>query len=166
MNFIDLMGNVVFTDGDITSRTEAIVRNAFSAEAETIMNRKVSGAGMGIYTLTQSDMLELQQFAAATQAAAAEGVAARTDNERLKAVLAYEQATRRLGRPEYDGPATATVTENEVEMEVPHPARLKDEQEREDALVILSTANQDTLDLYALRNPEPEEVEPSEGGEP
>ncbi len=153
MSFVNLLDNVIFTDDDITNRTEAMVRNEFSAEAETIMNRKVSGAGLGVYTLTADDQAELARFAAVTQAAAMAGAEARADMERKRAVMAHEAAIKRLAMPVYGGPPVIT---DEDGIEQTHPDKARDDQERDDASLIVAHAGQDTLDLYALRNPAPE----------
>lgn len=146
--FIDLMADVVFTDGDITARTEAMVRNEFSAEAETILNRKVTGAGLGIYALTADDQAALGRFAAVTQAAALAGEAARVDMTKLRQAMAYETATQRLAQPAYDGPL-ATVDEEGVEH--PHPDAVRDDDERAAAQSVIDAASPETLDLVAAR---------------
>lgn len=106
-SFVDLMGDTVFTDSQITRRTESMVRQQFNAERETILNRKAVGATLGQYTLTTAEQAELAEFQTAAEAARAEGEAARADNALLSAAIAYERATVRLqryrladGRPE------------------------------------------------------------------
>lgn len=91
MSFVNLMGNDRWTDADITNRTESMVRSEFSLQAEGIINRKVSGAGLGVYTLTLEDQVEIGRFAQVTQAAAMEGVAARVDMALLNAVIDHEE---------------------------------------------------------------------------
>lgn len=151
MSFINLMDDVIFTDDDITRRTEAMVRNEFSAEAETILNRKVSGLAFG-EQMTPELGAEIQRFSTATKAAAIAGVEARSDMTRKLAAMAYESATKRLSKAHYDGPLTIT---DEGGVEQPHPNKVLDDQEREAATTTINNASQATLDLYALRNPEP-----------
>ena len=96
MSFIDLMGNVVFTDKQILKRTEAMIRNVFSAEAETILNRKVQEIHLGQAQMTPELEAEIALFAKVTKEAKEAGEQAKADNELLKQVLAYENAERTL----------------------------------------------------------------------
>lgn len=155
--FIDLLGNDIWSDADITNRTEAIVRAQFSAIDETVLNRKVSGAGMGVYTLTADDMAEIQRFGAVTQAAAALGVQARADMALLQSALDYETATRRLSMPAFAGPKTRVMTDDAGgECQQDNPDYLSDQAEREAALDVVSSASQITLHLVGMRNPQQE----------
>lgn len=98
MSFIDMMANDIWSDADITNRTEAMVRSEFSLQAEGIINRKVSGAGLGVYALTVADQAEIGRFAMATQTAAMEGVAAKADMLLLQSALDHEAAQTRLAK--------------------------------------------------------------------
>jgi hypothetical protein len=93
MSFVDVMANDVWTAADIVRRTEAMVRSQFSAEDEQILNRKVTGQMLGQYTLTPDEQAELGAFAAATEAARLQGVAARADMALLAQALAVEAGT-------------------------------------------------------------------------
>jgi len=103
-SFINLMADDVWSDADITRRTEAMVRAEFSLEAETILNRKVSGHGLGAYALTAEDAAEIQRFNGVVQAAQAAGAAARADMALLQHALDAEAAQRRLEQPPADPP--------------------------------------------------------------
>lgn len=98
-SFIDLMASDVWTDADITRRTEAMVRKEFSVEAETVLNRKVVAMGIGQYEPTAADMFEMARFRDVVEAAHDAGVAARADMALLAQVLALEAAHRRLAQP-------------------------------------------------------------------
>lgn len=162
IQMIDLMGAHVMDEGQIAARGRDLgAANVPVPRQDELRNIMIAHI-VGLRTAILEELAEVMQVQADMQTTKEAIDLTRIDTTHLKTILAYKQTTHRLNRPKYNNPAT--ILQNELE--VPHPDRLKDEQEREDALVILSTANQDTLDLYALRNPAPEEVEPSEGGEP
>lgn len=153
MSFVNLLGNDVWTEHDIVRRTEAMVRSEFSAEAEAILNRKVSGVAFGL-PLSAEDQAQVAQFRAVVLAAQAAGAEARADMARVQAVLDYEAALARLDRPLYEGPATVTDGEGN---EIPNPEAVTDGLEREAATLVVGQVSADTLALYALRHPpEPE----------
>jgi hypothetical protein len=152
--FIDLLGSVVWSDADITNRTEFVVRQQFNEIDETVLNRKVSGAALGAYTLTAEDQAEIAHFGQVTQAAGLLGVQARADMALLQTALDYEAAERRLALPEFDGPETVEVTDMEGNVTtVPNPAFVQDQAERSIAESLLTSSTQETLDLVALRRP-------------
>lgn len=91
MSFVDLMGNDRWTEADIVNRTEAILRSSFSAQEETIINRKLSGQQLGQYTMTTDERAELAAFSAATLQAKADGASARADAALVNAALDVEQ---------------------------------------------------------------------------
>lgn len=153
MSFINLMANDIWTDADITRRTEAMVRTEFSAEAEIILNRKVAGISLGQYMPTEADQIEMARFKAVVDAAHDEGVAARADMALLLETMDYETAMRRLEQPfpHSDAP------EEEIE---------EDLLERAAAQAVVDAASQDVVDLYDLRNPPLPELEPEPEPEP
>jgi len=95
---IDLNGSTVWSDRDITDHTEALIHQVTPVTEEVILNRKVTAAGMGAYMLNDAEQAQLAAYQAACLNAQQVGVQMRTDNERLKSVLAYEQALTRLSR--------------------------------------------------------------------
>jgi len=95
---IDLNGNTVWSDRDITEHTEALIHQVTPVTEEVILNRKVTAASMGAYTLSDAEQAQLAAYQATCLNAQQVGVQMRTDNERLKSVLAYEQALTRLSR--------------------------------------------------------------------
>ena len=111
MSFVDLMANDVWSDADITRRTESMIRAEFSAEAETILNRKVSGMVLGIYAPTEAEMIEMGRYQMAVEAARIAGVEARADMVLLSAVMALEEAQRVLDNADADETAIATAAE-------------------------------------------------------
>lgn len=98
MSFVDLMASDVWSDADITRRTEAMIRSEFPAESEMILNRKVLGASVGSYTLTEAEQAEVARYAIIAGEAQAAGVAARADMALLAQVFPLEAAQRRLDR--------------------------------------------------------------------
>lgn len=142
MSFINLMANDIWTDADITRRTEAMIRTEFSEVAETILNRKILGMSMGTYTPTPEDQADLQRYSAVAQAAQAEGIAARSDMALLLKVMAMEQAQARLNEP----PLPEDATEEQI---------AQDAAERLAAEAVLVNAGPEAQALFLLRNPEP-----------
>ena len=108
-SFINLLGSDVWSDADITRRTEAMVRAEFSADAETILNRKVSGALLGAYVMTPEDEAEVMRFNAVTTAAAAAGALAHVDMAQLAQAMAVEAAQAQLQAAPDDELAQAVV---------------------------------------------------------
>ena len=137
-SFINLMGNDIWTDADITRRTEAMVRSEFSLEAETILNRKVTGIALGQYTPTEADLEEMARFKAVVDAAHDMGVAARDDMELLLKVFDLEKSQARLNMPSL----SENVSLEEIE---------KDAEERAAAQELINTADEKTLALWNAR---------------
>jgi hypothetical protein len=96
MSFVDLMANDVWSESDIVRRTESMIRAEFSAEAETILNRKVSGMVLGIYTPTEAEQAEMARYQTTVEAARIAGNEARADMALLLRVFPLEEASRRL----------------------------------------------------------------------
>lgn len=92
MSFINMLGNDVWNESDIVNRTEATIASEFSPATTAILNRKVTAATIGQYTLTDEEQLEVSRYAEVCRMAAAEGVAARKDMALLQTVLDYESA--------------------------------------------------------------------------
>ncbi len=103
-SLVNLMADDVWSDGDIINRTEAMVRSEFSVDAEAILNRKVSGALLGAYSMTPEEEAEVMRFNAAVTAASAAGAQARADMALLQHALDAEAAQRRLELPPADPP--------------------------------------------------------------
>lgn len=100
MSFIDMMANDVWSDADITARTEAMVRSVMSLADELVLNRKVQGAALGQYTLTSEDETQMALLAQAGYAAQQEGIAARADMALLLQVFEVEKAEKILADPD------------------------------------------------------------------
>lgn len=98
MSFVDLMANDRWAEADIVRRTEAIIRSEFSAEAETILNRKALGAVIGTYAPTEAEQAEMGRYQATVEAARVAGNEARADMALLRRVFPLEEAQRRLDR--------------------------------------------------------------------
>ena len=82
----------------IAKRAELEVRKLFSRDAEMIINRKVTGAAQGVYTLTDTEAASVVAFQTAAFNAQVVARQAEIDNVKLTEVLAYEQAGRDILR--------------------------------------------------------------------
>lgn len=136
--FINLMGHDVWSEADIVSRTEAMVRSQVSTTDERIINRKMQGAMLGQYTLSAQEQEEVERFARVTHEAQAAGAAARADMALLQGALDVEAAQRRLAQP------------------LGEPTEEVDSAARAAAQAVVDAASQEVLALVALRNPMPE----------
>ncbi len=95
MNFIDpLTCNVIWTEKQITKRTELMVQKTLPPKEEMILNRKLRAVTEDGYELSPSEQVLLEESKAAMYAAQQAGIEARTQNERVRLVLTYEQAIR------------------------------------------------------------------------
>ncbi len=134
MSFVDLLGNDVWSDADITRRTESIIRAQFSDDEERILNRKITGLLIGQYTLTEADQVELGKFQEVVFMAQQEGASARTDMELLNNTLPVDNAYKRLLNP--------VVEDDDNDLE-----------ERTAAQEIVDNASEEIMNLVLLRNP-------------
>lgn len=146
MSFIDLLSNVVWSDIDITNRTEAMLRSEFPVQAELILNRKVVGQIGGMYQMTDSEKEELARYQVAVENARIAGVEARKDMELLNRVLYLEQVATRLKQPVIEQIIVDGVVINQEEIDA-------DYKERQTAQDILDGMKEDEKELYDLRNP-------------
>ena len=150
MSFINLMGNVVFTDKQILNRTEAMIRNVFSKEAETIHNRKIQEIHLGQAQMTPELGAEIALFAKVTKEAQEAGEQAKADNELLKQTLAYEDAERTLALSwEFE-----TTTQDEEGNEITSPQYEVFLSARADAENCIKNASQSVIDLVEKRRPQ------------
>lgn len=162
MSFVNLMANDVWSEADITHRTEALLHGTVSKETELILSRKMIGYSLGLVIPTAQEAADLTVYEAAAYAAQQAGVAARADMALLASVLNYEAAQARLALPLIIVPVVvalvsapgypaaqvvqvATIT-HAVTVEV-------DEAERAAARAIVTAAGADTRALVALRIP-------------
>lgn len=111
MSFIDMMADRIWTDAEITNRTEAMVRAVVSVAEELVLNRKLQGVALGQYTLTAADQAQMALLAQVGYAAQQEGIAARHDTLVLREVLSVEAAIRTLADPDASGSDTARAQE-------------------------------------------------------
>lgn len=158
MSFIDMMANDVWSDADITNRTEAMVRAVVPVAEELVLNRKLQGAALGKYTLTPADQAQMALLAQAGFAAQQEGIAARADMALLLGVFEVEAAEKRLALPVIEPviDEQGAVT-NQAEIDA-------DEAERSVAQERIAAADEEVMGWVDLRRPEvieePEEVVP------
>lgn len=139
-SFINLMANDIWSDSDITRRTESMVRSEFSLEAETILNRKVAGISLGQYIPTPEDLVEMARFKEVVDSAREMGKAARADMSLLLRVFALEEADRRLKEP--FPPEDASPEKIDI-----------DAAERAAAQAVVDAADTEVKNLFDLRNP-------------
>lgn len=177
MSFIDLMADHRWSEADILNRTEAMVRGAFPAEAEQILNRKLQGAAMG-FPLSEADQIELAQFQAAVLDAQTAGHLARADMALLEGALALEAAQARLALPaielEWSMPRWDEVAGEELSFLLNAKAAQADQAERDAAQAVVDAASQQVLELTGARaaarapiaEPEPEPGSGFEEGNP
>ena len=92
MSFINLLASDIWSDADITARTEAMINAQFPANVAAILNRKVTGSLTGQYSMTDDDKTLLVTYTALCEEARQAGIDATADMALLNVVLAYEQA--------------------------------------------------------------------------
>lgn len=152
MSFIDLMANDVWSEADITHRTEAMLHGQVSKEQELILSRKMIGFSLGLVIPTAEEQVELTTYQLAAEAAQQAGVEARADMALLQEVLDYEAAQARLALPAIIDPVMIT----EGEEEIPNPGVAADMAERAEAQSVIGTVSNNAKSLALLRNPPPE----------
>jgi hypothetical protein len=133
-SFIDLMANDIWSDQDVTTRTEAMVRSVMPLQDELVLNRKVQGAALGQYELTAQDQADMARLAQAGFEAQQMGIAARADMALLLQVLEVEAAIKRLDQPEDE-------------------AYEADQAERAEAMAVVSGASEEVLRWVEQRRP-------------
>lgn len=148
MSFINLLANDVWSDLDITNKTEAMIRAEFSVQAEMILNRKVVGNLTNSYELTEDDQAELARYKAVVEAARLEGIVARADMALLNKVFELEAADQRLKKPTVEPVIENEVVVNQADVDA-------DSAERSVAQSVLDSATEDELSVFVLRNPVP-----------
>lgn len=159
MSFVNLMANDVWSEADIVRRTEAMIRSEFSVDAETILNRKVSGMALGAYQPSAADLAEIARYNATAHGAQVAGAKARADMALLLQVFAIEAAARRLGQPivapefpEEGSPLDPLLAEG---VALNADAVAQDEAERAEAQAVIGAASEEARALFQIRNPEP-----------
>jgi hypothetical protein len=95
-SFVNMMGFDVWNETDIINRTEALIRTKYSQEEEMILNRKISGMQLGLYTLTADEQAEMSDFNVTVLNARTAGDAARADMALLQQALNVEAAQTAL----------------------------------------------------------------------
>lgn len=147
MSFINLLENYIWTDQDITNRTEDMIRSIVSLQDELVLNRKIQGFNLGQYTLTPEDQAQMAILAQAGFAAQQEGIAARKDMKLLLKVMEYEKAKQRLLLPVVEpilDEGGNVINQEEIDTDL---------EERNAVQNIIDNADQEVINLYDLRNP-------------
>lgn len=91
MSFVDLMADDDWSEADIVNRMESMIRASYPATEESIINRKITGSGLGFYTLIADEQAEIADYAQVCAAAQQAGRDARSDMALLRRVLAAER---------------------------------------------------------------------------
>lgn len=147
MSFVNMMANDVWSEADIVRRTEAMIHREFSQDDESVINRKATGAALGIYVLTEADTADMNRYAMLSAAAKAAGDEARADMALLRHVFDAEDAERRLTqlavRPELDEKGNVT---NQA-------AADRDTAERAAAQAVVDAVSPAVMDWLDLRRP-------------
>jgi hypothetical protein len=95
-SFVNLMGFDVWSEADIINRTEAMLRSKYSVQEELILNRKIAGMELGLYTMTPDEQAEMNDFNVTVFTSRAAGDAARADMALLQQALNVEAAQTAL----------------------------------------------------------------------
>lgn len=152
--FINLLGNDIWSDADITNRCRAIIESQVPIARQDELRTIMLGHIAKLRAATDAEMAEILLVKSLTEAAADLSRAARADMALLQSALDYESAALRLAVPVFAGQKTmATTDETGDERQHDNPDYLSDQAEREAALDVLASASQATLDLVVLRNP-------------
>lgn len=91
-SFIDMMASHRWTETDIINRTESMIAAEFSPNEVAIINRIVTAAAAGMYSLTEEELAEVTRYNEVCLAARDAGAAAREDMALLAKVLDFEAA--------------------------------------------------------------------------
>lgn len=168
-SFVDLMADDVWSEADIVRRTEAMIRSEFSAEAETILNRKVSGMVLGIYAPTPAEQADMVRYQAAVEGARVAGDKARADMALLLRVFPLEEAQRRLDRmalvvawDRLQDPEVEPVVDEETGAVVNADEVAQDQAERATALAAVSGHVIERDDGQPILDPEAVEKDKAE----
>ena len=89
-SFINLMADDIWSEKDITNRTEAMVRSVISADDEVILNRKITGVILSQWVMSEEDLALQSRFAAVLALAHQTGIEARADMALLQKALDHE----------------------------------------------------------------------------
>lgn len=92
MSFVNLMGDVIWSDVDITNKTENMVREYFSDTEREILTRKMVGSIAGQWVLTSEEGAAITHFGQVAAIAHQAGVDARADNVLLQKALDHESS--------------------------------------------------------------------------
>ena len=90
MSFINLMANDVWSETDITNRTEAMAHAVLSVSEEAILSRKIIAAMMGQWVMSPAELATQVAFSVALAEAHQAGIDARADMALLLSAMAYE----------------------------------------------------------------------------
>jgi hypothetical protein len=94
MSFIDLMGNVVWTDEQMDRYCERLVLRQFNERRRRQLDDMITGSLLGRYTPTTEEAAEIEAYGDLRFAVREQRLKAVADNAKLAGAIAYEQAVR------------------------------------------------------------------------
>lgn len=153
-SFVDLLANDVWSEQDITNRTQAMVRTFFPAEEEIIINRDISGMGFGIplSAAQYGQVVALKTLLLQTRAL---GAKARADMVLLLDAMKVQAALLRLDadvpEPEFEIRLDGEGEPVETEVVVNQSALDEDEAARAEAQAVVDAATDDAKLLAEVR---------------
>jgi hypothetical protein len=157
MSFVNLMSNEIWTDYALSNRVAGIIRSTVSQDDELKAARLSRKAAMSDKEAAFVDRVDADIAAAIEQ-----GRLARADAQLLAAVIEYEAAFDRLDESLVLEPTSIDATDTDGNVtQIVNPAMLTDIAERNDAQLVIDSANADVIVLFTQRNPpvvEPEVI--------
>ena len=150
-SFINLMSNTVYTEHQLSKRIQAIERNRFSKRDEQILNRVLIGIALGTHIASPEELAEISAFNDFLQEITTLKALVKQENYLLVNAVRYELATKRLERPTKKSDINIPEFVEIEDETVLNPIIKKDKKERDESWAIINSANQEVLDLLALR---------------
>lgn len=159
-SFVNLMADDVWSEVDIVAKTEAQIASEYPVNAITILNRKVTAASIGKYTLTADEQADVTKYQTLCYMAQLAGISARQDMALLGEVLPLDKARRRLRldlvKPVVVKATTATATTPAVPEYVGNQKDIdQDNRERAAAQAVVDSASPAATVLSEKRLPTP-----------
>jgi hypothetical protein len=120
-SFVNLMAGDRWSESDIVNRTESMIAGEFPPAQAAIINRIVTAAAAGMYTLTDDERATVGRYNTVCLAARQAGDAARSDMALLAQILDYEGGLVTLDALSPEAAALAARRAPPPEIEPPQP---------------------------------------------
>lgn len=140
-SFIDLTASDIWSDADIKSRSQAILRSVFSKERESQVIRNITCSQAGLYTLTDEEKADIELYKKTSFLIKESIDSATKDRDLLLQVIPVESAYRRI--------MLEVKSEGYSEEEI-----AIDQEERLEAQSIIESASDEVKSVVKLRNPD------------